>query len=189
MMSSRKLPKFTTEYSATKYKPGFKVESNNSGIGTVLGRSPTNAGRFIIKFDTTGTVKEFDRVALGNGAFYDPFAPTVCGIGFLGEGSYSRASHKKEYTLWSSMIDRCYSGRDSRKHYSDCSASKEWHNFQIFCKEVVDLPNYKLWKFTKHYELDKDILNRDARVYSKDTCQFVTVKENREEKTGMRYNK
>ena len=72
------------------------------------------------------------------------------------------------YSVWHSMIRRCYS-EYHKKHgptYKGCSVCEEWRY----------LSNFKSW-FDENYKegchLDKDILVQGNKVYSPDTCCFV----------------
>lgn len=72
------------------------------------------------------------------------------------------------YQVWNSMIKRCYSGKYQTrgKSYIGCRVCDEWLRYS----------NFKKW-FDENYvngcELDKDILVKDNKVYSPDTCCFV----------------
>lgn len=71
---------------------------------------------------------------------------------------------KIAYTMWVRMFRRCYSG--DFKTYGKCKVCKEWWWFS----------NFKKWfdeNYIKGYDLDKDILIRNNKVYSPDTCCFV----------------
>ena len=72
------------------------------------------------------------------------------------------------YSVWHSMIRRCYS-EYHKQHgptYKGCSVCEEWRY----------LSNFKRW-FDRNYKegchLDKDILVQGNKVYSPDTCCFV----------------
>ena len=76
------------------------------------------------------------------------------------------------YRLWVNMIRRCYSG-DLRtlSTYQDKSVCEEWRYFS----------NFYNWTITKDYknkQLDKDIIKPENKIYSPDTCCFVTQKLN-----------
>lgn len=67
------------------------------------------------------------------------------------------------------MLERCYSARYQKKHptYSGCTVSKEWLTFS----------NFKAWMEKQDWEglqLDKDLLTEGNKVYSADSCVFVT---------------
>jgi hypothetical protein len=73
------------------------------------------------------------------------------------------------YRAWTSMLKRCYSAKWQEKNqtYKGCSVSNEWLTFS----------NFKAWMKKQDWEgkdLDKDILIEGNKVYSSDTCVFVT---------------
>lgn len=71
---------------------------------------------------------------------------------------------KIAYSIWVRMFRRCYS--DDFKTYNGCKVCKDWLLFSKF-KEWFD-ENY-----IDGYDLDKDILFRNNKVYSPKTCCFV----------------
>lgn len=73
------------------------------------------------------------------------------------------------YQAWGNMLKRCYSAKsqESRPTYKGCSVSEEWLTFS----------NFKVWMQEQDFEgnqLDKDLLFKGNKVYSADTCVFVT---------------
>jgi hypothetical protein len=92
----------------------------------------------------------------------------VHGVGVKGNTSTKEnGKFKKAYTVWKAMLGRCYYySKDSQPTYKDCSVCVEWLNFEAFEK----------W-FDKNYivgfDLDKDILKKDNRVYCPDFCRFI----------------
>lgn len=73
------------------------------------------------------------------------------------------------YSVWASMLARCYSAKRQERQptYKGCSVSEEWHTFS----------NFKAWMEIQEWEglqLDKDILIKGNQVYSSDTCVFVS---------------
>ena len=73
------------------------------------------------------------------------------------------------YQAWKSMLVRCYSTKYQERYptYRGCSVSKEW----------LTLTCFKSWMEKQEWEgkqLDKDLLFEGNKVYSSDTCVFVT---------------
>ena len=73
------------------------------------------------------------------------------------------------YQTWIGMLKRCYSEKlqECRPTYAGCTVSDEWHTFSSF----------KGWMKTQEWEgkdLDKDLLFQGNKIYSADTCVFVT---------------
>lgn len=106
----------------------------------------------------------------------DRLAPSVYGIGFMGEGRYKASINYKttrQYETWKSMMRRCYSSVSlkARPTYRDCTVCDEWHNFQNFAKWFDN-------NYIKGYELDKDIKVNGNKTYSPCTCMFVSPADN-----------
>ena len=73
------------------------------------------------------------------------------------------------YRAWESMLQRCYYSRLQERFptYKGCSVSQEWLTFSVF----------KCWMECQDFEgkqLDKDLLLSGNKVYSEETCVFVT---------------
>lgn len=73
------------------------------------------------------------------------------------------------YRVWTDMLGRCYSDKLQEKYptYKGCSVAQEWLTFS----------NFKGWMGKQDYkdkQLDKDILLEGNKVYSPDTCVFVS---------------
>ena len=73
------------------------------------------------------------------------------------------------YRAWSSMLERCYSTKyqERKPTYRGCSVSEAWLTFSVF----------KNWMETQDWQdaqLDKDLLFEGNKVYSADTCVFVS---------------
>lgn len=79
-----------------------------------------------------------------------------------------------EYGLWSGVVERCYSEKwlQKRPTYRDVTMDSDWLYMTRFIDDVSKIPNYDKWK-TDGWNLDKDILFKGNRHYSKDTCCFV----------------
>ena len=72
------------------------------------------------------------------------------------------------YTCWSHMLGRCYSDKSllSRPSYASCSVSRSWERAS----------NFKAWMEQQDWEgnhLDKDLLIRNNKIYSPETCLFI----------------
>ena len=73
------------------------------------------------------------------------------------------------YRVWTHMLERCYSTKyqERRPTYKGCSVSEEWLRFS----------NFRTWMEKQGWEgrqLDKDILFEGNKVYSGETCVFVS---------------
>lgn len=137
-----------------------------------------------IRFDS-GNIKEgVSYKCFKNGSVKNPYHPSVCGVGFIGEGDIKvkeNGKHTKQYSLWSHMLLRCYGNR-VYKSYKDVTVCEEWHNFQNFGDWVNK--NYNT-ETMLGWELDKDILVKGNKVYSPETCCFVPLEINKIFKTTV----
>lgn len=89
----------------------------------------------------------------------------VCGVGIT---DIKGMNVTKVYRLWVNMLTRCYSEKVQERQptYKGCSVCSEWLTFSNF-KSWFDI-NYK-----EGMHLDKDILNRNNKVYCPEFCRFV----------------
>jgi len=73
------------------------------------------------------------------------------------------------YTVWHSMIRRCYSPIAQRRNptYIGCTVCDEWLRFSAFKKWMEK----QAWRGN---QLDKDIIIPGNKIYSPDTCCFVS---------------
>lgn len=77
------------------------------------------------------------------------------------------------YSKWQGMLKRAYyqQYKDKNKTYKDCTVCAEWLLFSSF----------RVWMIKQDWkgnELDKDILIQGNKVYSPETCLFVSKKVN-----------
>jgi len=77
------------------------------------------------------------------------------------------------YDRWVGMIRRCYGANPSEKNksYLGCSVCDEWLNFSQFDKWASE-------NWIDGYQLDKDFLLSGNKIYSPDTCLFVSPEVN-----------
>ena len=101
-----------------------------------------------------------------------PYEPRVFGHGCIGEGKYEVSKNNIWYKIWTRMLRRCYDPKYHEKEptYKDCTVENNWLNFQNMCewldKNYYEIPGEKMC-------LDKDILCKGNKVYSRETCIFV----------------
>lgn len=77
------------------------------------------------------------------------------------------------YKKWTQMLDRCYSPHAHKvnRNYEECSVYSSWLTFS----------NFKKWMKTQDWEgmdLDKDLLVKGNKIYSPETCTFITPRLN-----------
>ena len=115
-----------------------------------------------------------------NGTIKCPYEPRVYGVGYLGEGKYKTRENGKttdEYNIWRHILQRCYDPKYQERYptYKGCEVEDKWLNFQ-YMGEWIDKNYYEIPGETMC--LDKDILCKGNKVYSRETCIFVPQKIN-----------
>jgi len=96
---------------------------------------------------------------------------SVHGVGYIGIGDYQPiidGKITKIYYAWKDMIRRTY---DLKNHavkptYKDVTVCPKWHNFQNFAEWFQH-------NYIDGYDIDKDLLSNETKVYSPQTCVFV----------------
>jgi hypothetical protein len=133
------------------------------------------ADDIIVKFIEHGNLAHATWKNFCNGKVKNVYDRSVYEIGYLGEGKYKCYENDHTtpyYRIWIDMLRRCYNNNFQKKFptYKDCTVCEEWHNFQNFAE----------WYENNHYEindeqvhLDKDILIKENKLYSPETCIFV----------------
>ena len=131
-----------------------------------------------IQFVNTGYEATVQLTNIRNGNVKDPYLPSVCGIGITGAKYPTKVNdvRTKEYVLWQSMLQRCYSDTDvcgafKKKHptYIDCEVSDKFKSYEYFyewCNKQIGFGN-------EGWHLDKDLLVKGNKVYSENTCVFI----------------
>ena len=128
----------------------------------------------IVEFlDTFKFRKKVSVYSLYSGNVKNPNRPSVWGKGYLGVGKFKVKEGGRftiEYQVWQRMIGRCYNPKFLNKNesYRDCEVSENFLSFQNFAEWYTSHEFYGLG-----YEIDKDLLIRDNKLYSKDTCLLL----------------
>jgi len=81
-----------------------------------------------------------------------------------------------EYKLWQGMLERCFCKKYKQKKptYEGVACSKDWLSMTKFIEDVSQMRGHDL----SGWQLDKDILQKGNKLYSKDTCCFVPLEVN-----------
>ena len=131
-----------------------------------------------VQFLKTGYEATVELVQVKRGNVKDPYLPSVCGVGILG-AKYPITINSiltKEYTLWCSMLKRCYSNAYKKRQptYEGCEVSNNFKSYEYFyewCNKQIGFNN-------KDWQLDKDLLTKGNKVYSENTCIFIPAEIN-----------
>lgn len=94
----------------------------------------------------------------------------ICGWGI---NDMVNQRYTKAYRLWEHIIYRCKSPKRSKaiRSYEDCDISEEWKYFSCF-KQWFDCNYIEGWN------IDKDLLQKDNKIYSPNTCCFLPTELN-----------
>ncbi len=116
-------------------------------------------------------LKEISYWNLRKGNIKNPNNKSVFNIGYFGQGNYKaqiNGKMTKIYITWKGMLERCYDEKSLEKHpsYKGVIVCEEWHNFQNFAKWYEG-------NYVEGWHLDKDILVKENKLYSPETCCFV----------------
>mgnify|MGYP003433760200 FL=1 len=102
----------------------------------------------------------------------------VCGVGFNDKTKPTKIDGKivKEYDLWQSMLERCFSEKyqTHQPTYKGCNVSDNFLNYCYFydwCQEQIGFGNID--EKGRYWQLDKDLLFIDNKTYSETACVFV----------------
>ena len=129
----------------------------------------------LIKFHNTGYVTKSGMQRIRAGGVIDKLAPTSYGVGYFGENPLAvcqvDGKKSKEYVLWQSMMQRCYSSvrHDASPNYIGCSVSDYFKNFGNFYDWCQSQAGFKL----DGWALDKDLLFKGNTMYGEDNCVFL----------------
>ena len=121
-----------------------------------------------------------------NGECKNPFYPSVYGFGYLGvdkEGNVPKMSEFKdgkwrntwEYNKWMNMLKRCFDNKYKERNpiYKDVTCCDRWLCFANFLEDFEILKQEYNWSKDEKLNLDKDILNKNNKIYSLENCVLV----------------
>lgn len=159
-------------------------ESKNCGQFKIIGVYSQNkykAKSYICEFLDT----KFQIVTMCNdikrGNVKDHYKPLVYNTGFSGDYKGALEKHRF-YKTWVYMFHRVYNSDYLNRfpQYKDVIIDEKWHNFSYFISDVESIIGFD--ELIKHkdikFELDKDILQHNNKIYSLKTCCFVPNKLN-----------
>lgn len=80
----------------------------------------------------------------------------------------------KQRQMWFGILQRCFSIKllERRPTYKNCKVSESWLWLSNFIKDIKSIENYEK-SLNEGWQLDKDLLSNEGKLYSKDTCCFI----------------
>ncbi len=150
---------------------GIIFKTKNYGDVVVL--EYNNVRDVTIKFLNTGKVRKTATSELKKGEIRDNEAFPVYKVGVMDIPNELQKGkpNPREYSIWNGIRQRCYNEnlRDKLMSYKDIEMSE---NFKIY-SYFKDWCHRQIGFNEEGWQLDKDILSKDNKVYSEDTCCFV----------------
>ena len=159
-----------------KYCVGKVCKSKSSGDFKIL--KYNDKKNVEIQFLKTGFEAVVELGSIRNGEVKDRYLPSVHGVGIVGTKYPIRVNGviTKEYILWKTMLQRCYSDTSKKKSPTceGCEVSDKFKSYEYFygwCYKQVGFSN-------QGWHLDKDLLIKGNKVYSEGTCVFIPAEIN-----------
>lgn len=148
-------------------------------IGETIYNNHGSKMKIIEYFSNRNITVEFDNGYIFKNTTYSNFKKgdikstkclSVFCVGYLDLKNFK--SNEKSYKVWNSMLRRCYSEQCLIRNpaYKSAVVCEEWFSYAVF-KIWFDKEYYKSDKYKLN--LDKDVLKKDNKIYSPDTCVFV----------------
>lgn len=156
---------------------GEKRLMNNGYYATII--SYGGCKDVTVLFDMSNETVSCEYSNFKKGLVKPKFLPTVYGVGIV-ENEKVRDSENnvlKSYKTWQGMLGRCYDSKFKKENptYEDCSVSEEWKTYSCF-KKWYDVNFYQV--DSEIMCLDKDILIKGNKMYSKESCVFAPFRIN-----------
>ena len=116
-------------------------------------------------------------VSIKIGNVKDPYSASVYDVGISGTKYQAKINgvNTKEYDLWHSMLERCYSDNFKKKRptYEGCEVSDNFKYYEYFYEWCHSQIGFSNDGNGNPFHLDKDLLIKGNKVYSEDSCVFI----------------
>lgn len=153
-------------------KVGDTFLTKRCGICTVI--EYVSYVEVYVKFEDGNIVKT--RVqSLGKGHCRNLNSKLVLGVGINDMlGAEKTKEFIKQRQMWFGILQRCFSIKllERRPTYENCKVSESWLWLSNFIKDIKSIENYEK-SLNEGWQLDKDLLSNEGKLYSKDTCCFI----------------
>lgn len=153
-------------------KVGDTFLTKRCGICTVI--EYVSYVEVYVKFEDGNIVKT--RVqSLGKGHCRNLNSKLVLGVGINDMlGAEKTKEFIKQRQMWFGVLQRCFSIKllERRPTYKNCKVYESWLWLSNFIKDIKSIENYEK-SLNEGWQLDKDLLSNEGKLYSKDTCCFI----------------
>ena len=176
----RKMYMRTNSLNKKSQREGMIIDNGN---GMWYVEEYLNTSNVKVRLMGTNFTQTVQWYRLQDGHINNPYKLNKFG-GYIGVDENNQAFNFKDkyinraYHLWFNMLQRV----GENEMYNNVSICSRWVCFANFLEDLPSIKGYDKWLLAGKYEyvLDKDIMQQgiDNKVYSADTCCFVTIHEN-----------
>lgn len=107
----------------------------------------------------------------------------------IGKRNDDNILYRKIYTLWYNIKRRCYNKSNPQYHNyggKGVVMCERWLELDNFIEDVDRIRGFNVEAFLKgNLAIDKDTLDRTNKIYSLDTCVFISREENNKVKVNQ----
>jgi len=168
-----KIADITINYKSKKYFYGaeFKMTDNYSECPIkIIGKHIKLNNYYYVQFmDKFGAIKKSHSNHIKNGEIKNPYRKSVYEVGYLGDYYVINPTINGKdsicYTKWHDMLKRCY------KTKTGAIVTPAWLCYSEFSIWFND-------NYVENMELDKDLKSVNKKIYSPETCSFLTRSKN-----------
>lgn len=169
------VPQKTPSEDSLNYIPPHQIQQETTWrITDIEAGNDTNGHRYVKIVFGSGVIHRVRVDQVNNDNVSDPYAVTVCGIGYRGHAPKLPAGDSF-YKVWQHMLERCYSPTCKEyKQYGEVGVTvcRRWHNLGCFLEDVKNLIGYRQKLANPSgFQLDKDHFR--SNVYSPETCIWL----------------
>lgn len=137
-----------------------------------------------IQFLDTKSFKIAEKRNIKKGSITDNFKKTIYGVACKGDSSSKKPIlNKLAFKRWYATIERCYNPNSiGYKGYGakGVRVSDDWLCFDNYLKDIQEIKGFDYENYINgNIQLDKDLLVKNNKIYSKDTCIFVEERINK----------
>lgn len=174
---------------------GKKFISNDGSVFIVISEVKTikTETYYKVQFLDTKSFKIAEKRNILKGRITDNFRKNIYGVACKGNSCSTKPIlNKIAFKRWYSMIERCYN--KSSIGYSGYGASgvtvcDDWLCFDNFLNDLQNIKGFDYEKYINgKIQLDKDLIINGNKIYSKETCMFISESINKQNQPSRKKN-